>query len=137
MQQSDDRTNESAQVEPANDGKGAPADRAQQSAARTEPERRESGEPGGGQGRVDVTEPSGVHPLSAGVDPNRNAEIRTQAAWGQGDRGPEGVNDAGGSELTMRDGQLLGGLTAGPNGEPTIDIHGKDRPPEQPPATSR
>ena len=30
----------------------------------------------------------------------------------------------------MRDGQLLGGLTAGPGGEPTIDIHGGDLPPD-------
>jgi hypothetical protein len=135
MQKSDDRTKESAQAEPSSGGERT--DRAQQGVARDESQRRESGEPGGGQGRVDVTGQSRVHPLSAGVDPNRNAEIRTQAAWGQGDRGPEGVNDAGGSELTMRDGQLLGGLTAGPNGEPTIDIHGKDRPPEQPSAPSR
>jgi hypothetical protein len=27
----------------------------------------------------------------------------------------------------MRDGQVLGGLTAGPSGEPTIDIHGGDQ----------
>jgi hypothetical protein len=50
--------------------------------------------------------------------------VRTEAAWGQGSRGAEGFNDAGGSELTMREGQLLGGTTAGPSGEPTIDIHG-------------
>jgi hypothetical protein len=137
MQQSDDRNNDSAQIEPSGDAEREATDRAQQDAARADPQRRESGEPGGGQGRVDVPGQSRVHPLSAGVDPNRNAEMRTQAEWGQGDRGPEGVNDSGGSELTMRDGQLLGGLTAGPSGEPTIDIHGKDRPPEQPPAASR
>ena len=92
--------------------------------------RRESGLPGGGQGRRDEVGPTGVHPVSAGVDPNRNAEIRTPAAWGQGERGAAGYEDSGGSELVMRDGELLGGLTAGPGGEPTIDIHGGDRPPE-------
>ncbi len=93
---------------------------------------RESGKPGGGQGRRDEIGPTGVHPMSAGADPTRNAEIRTPASWGQGKRGAEGYNDAGGSELVMRDGQLLGGLTAGPGGEPTIDIHGDDRPPGAP-----
>jgi hypothetical protein len=87
---------------------------------------RESGQPGGGTGRRDVLDvPSGVHPMSAGADASRNAEIRTQASWGQGERGAEGYNDAGGSELILRDGTLLGGLTAGPSGEPTIDIHQK------------
>lgn len=92
--------------------------------------RRESGQPGGGQGRRDEVGGSGVHPISAGTDPNRNAEIRTEAAWGQGERGAAGYEDSGGSELVMRDGQLLGGLTAGPSGEPTIDIHGGDKPAE-------
>lgn len=92
--------------------------------------RRESGKPGGGQGRRDEVGPTGVYPMSAGIPPGRHLEIRTMASWGQGERGAEGYNDAGGSELVWRDGQLLGGLTAGPGGEPTIDIHGGDRPPE-------
>jgi hypothetical protein len=91
--------------------------------------RRESGEPGGGVGRRDIVEPSGVFPMSGGIPPNKHLEIRTPASWGQGERGAEGYNDAGGSELVWRDGQLLGGLTSGPSGEPTIDIHGGDRPP--------
>lgn len=94
--------------------------------------RRESGEPGGGAGRRDIVEPSGVYPMSGGIPPNKHLEIRTPASWGQGKRGAEGYNDAGGSELVMRDGQLLGGLTSGPGGEPTIDIHGGDRPPPSP-----
>ena len=102
----------------------------------TEDARRESGEPGGGAGRRDVVEPSGVYPMSGGIPPNKHLEIRTPAAWGQGKRGAEGYNDAGGSELLMRDGQLLGGLTSGPGGEPTIDIHGGDRPPPSPDAKS-
>ena len=90
---------------------------------------RESGQPGGGAGRRDEVGPTGVYPMSAGLPPGKHLEIRTPAAWGQGDRGAEGYNDSGGSELVMRDGQLLGGLTAGPGGEPTIDIHGGDIPP--------
>jgi hypothetical protein len=43
-------------------------------------------------------------------------------SWGGGD-----YDESGGSNLVYRDGQLLGGLTAGPDGEPTIDIHGGDR----------
>jgi len=66
--------------------------------------------------------------MSGGIPEGKHPEIRTPAAWGQGERGAEGYNDSGGSELVMRDGQLLGGLTSGPNGEPTIDIHGKDVP---------
>lgn len=89
-------------------------------------QQRESGEPGGGQGRRDTVgesgRMSGVHPMSAGVD-QAKGEIRTEAGWGQGQRGAEGYEDAGGSELTTRDGQLIGGTTAGPGGEPTIDIH--------------
>jgi hypothetical protein len=91
-------------------------------------QRAESGKPGGGAGRRDEVGGSGVYPMSGGMPEGKHPEIRTPAAWGQGDRGAEGYNDSGGSELVMRDGQLLGGLTAGPDGAPTIDIHGGDRP---------
>ena len=93
----------------------------------SEEQRRESGQPGGGAGRRDEVGPTGVYPMSGGIPEGKHPEIRTPAAWGQGDRGAEGYNDSGGSELYMKDGQLLGGLTAGPGGEPTIDIHGGDR----------
>lgn len=105
--------------------------------------RRESGEPGGGSGRRDELGETGVHPLSGGVPEGTHPEIRTQAEWGQGDRGAAGYPDAGGSELTWREGRLLGGLTSGPSGEPTIDIHGGDHPPGEvaksgkPPARKR
>ena len=92
----------------------------------------ESGEPGGGAGRRDEVGPTGVYPMSAGIPEGKHPELRTPAAWGQGDRGAAGYDDAGGSELVMRDGHVLGGTTAGPNGEPTIDIHGGDVP-NQPP----
>lgn len=90
-------------------------------------QRRESGQPGGGAGRRDEVGPTGVYPMSGGVPPGKHPELRTPASWGQGERGAEGYNDSGGSELYMQDGQVLGGLTAGPGGEPTIDIHGGDR----------
>lgn len=90
-------------------------------------ERRESGQPGGGQGRQDEVGGSGVYPASAKNIPG-DAVIRTPQQWGQGDRGAEGYEDSGGSELVWREGQLLGGLTSDPSGRPTIDTHGGDRP---------
>lgn len=60
----------------------------------------ESGEPGGGAGRRDVVEPSGVYPASAGFAPE-DSEIRNQAGWGQGDRGAAGYEDSGQSELRI------------------------------------
>ena len=85
-------------------------------------DKRESGNPGGGQGRRDEVGRSGVYPRDAENVPD-DAEVRMAGSWGGGD-----YNESGGSELVYRDGQLLGGLTAGPSGEPTIDIHGGDRP---------
>jgi hypothetical protein len=79
--------------------------------------KRESGEPGGGQGRVDQVGLSGVYPRDADNVPG-GAEVRMAGSWGGGD-----YNESGGSELIYRDGMVLGGLTAGPDGEPTIDIH--------------
>lgn len=130
-----DRTNAGnapadARTQPAGEAGRELLARAQADAAHADPARRDSGQPGGGTGRVDVTGESKVHPVSSGVDPNRHDQVVTPAAWGQGDRGAAGYNDAGGSELVMRDGQLLGGLTSGPSGEPTIDLNGGDRPPQ-------
>ena len=87
-------------------------------------DRRESGQPGGGQGRRDEVGPTGVYPRGAENVPPE-AEVRMAGSWGGGD-----YSESGGSELVYRDGQLLGGLTAGPGGEPTIDIHGGARPEE-------
>lgn len=114
--------------------RGTPRKGAQKKAtasrARTGPnDVRESGLPGGGAGRRDEVGRSGVYPMSGGIPRGKHLELRTPAAWGQGDRGAAGYDDSGGSELVYRDGQLLGGLTAGPGGEPTIDIHGGDSRP--------
>ena len=84
--------------------------------------RTESGAPRGGAGRRDEVGPTGVYPMSGGIPTGRHLEIRTPAAWGQGDRGAEGYNDSGESELLMRDGQLIGGLSLGPSHNRTIDI---------------
>ena len=130
MQEDREQSRDNAQPDRSMSAASDAANRAQQDAARADPQRRDSGEPGGGAGRVDVPGETGVYPLSAGIPPKQNAELRTEAEWGQGERGAKGYEDSGGSELVMRDGELLGGLTSGPSGEPTIDIHGSDRPPE-------
>jgi hypothetical protein len=68
-------------------------------------DKRESGLPGGGAGRRDEVGGSGVYPLSAGNAPKR-AEIRNPAEWGQGERGAEGYNDSGVSEIFYYDAEL-------------------------------
>jgi len=90
-------------------------------------DKRESGQPGGGQGRRDEVGKSGVYPQGAENVPG-DAEVRMAGSWGGGD-----YNESGGSELVYRDGQVLGGLTSGPDGEPTMDTHsnvGRPRLPE-------
>ncbi len=90
--------------------------------------RRESGEPGGGAGRIDKVERTGVYPFSGPERPPGGAELRPLGDWAGGDRGIAGYEDSGGSELTMRDGQLLGGTTSDASGRPGIDIHGGTPP---------
>jgi hypothetical protein len=87
-------------------------------------EQRESGQPGGGAGRRDDVGRSGVYPISGDERPSGNAELRPLGDWAGGDRGIAGYEDSGGSELVMRDGVVLGGLTSDGAGRPTIDIHG-------------
>jgi hypothetical protein len=58
----------------------------------------ECGMPGGGRGRRDEVGGSGVYPASAGEAPP-GAVKRMPAEWGQGDRGAEGYEDSGTSEL--------------------------------------
>lgn len=92
-------------------------------AAEGKQSKRESGNPGGGQGRRDDVGRSGVYPMS-GPHPAGNAPIRTEGAWGQGERGAAGYEDDGSSELSYEGGQGSGGPAgeqarkAGPGPEP-------------------
>ncbi len=59
-------------------------------------ERRESGLPGGGQGRTDeVGQVGGVYPASGGMRPPGDTPAQPPASFGQRDRGAAGYDDAG------------------------------------------
>lgn len=62
--------------------------------------RDQSGLPGGGRGRVDRVGRSGVYPAS-GPWPEGNAPVQGEESWGQGERGAEGYEDSGRSEIHM------------------------------------
>jgi hypothetical protein len=55
--------------------------------------------PGGGAGRRDDVGRTGVYPQSASERPGTDAPVRTENAWGQGERGAAGYEDSGTSEL--------------------------------------
>lgn len=80
-----------------------------------EPER-ESGLPGGGQGRIDEVGRTGVYPGS-GPYPAGEAELRTPASFVHGQTDAEGRQVEGGSEIIYFEGKtLLGGATPPPSG---------------------
>jgi Ala-tRNA(Pro) deacylase len=86
--------------------------------ARAEEARRESGLPGGGKGRVDVVEISGVHPGS-GPYPDGNPVIRTPGEFVHGQRDEAGREVEGGSGLIyMGENLLVGGATPPSSGPP-------------------
>jgi hypothetical protein len=60
--------------------------------------KRESGRPGGGQGRIDKVELGPVWPGS-GPWPDKEVPIVTPGSFGQGERGKQGYEDAGQSGL--------------------------------------
>jgi hypothetical protein len=64
-------------------------------------EKRESGVPGGGQGRRDEPGHSGVYPFSSAEGASAEAPLRGEAEWGQGERGAAGYEDSGSSELNF------------------------------------
>jgi hypothetical protein len=68
-----------------------------------EGEHNESGMPGGGVGRRDETGKSGVYPVSASQGASGDAGVRSEAGWGQGERGAAGYEDSGDSETTSPD----------------------------------
>jgi transaldolase len=61
------------------------------------------GVPGGGADRRDEVGGSGVYPVS-GPHPPGDAPIVSEPAWGQGQRGAEGYEESGGSEIWFRSG---------------------------------
>ena len=86
-------------------------------ASREAPDR-ESGQPGGGQGRVDEVGRTGVWPGS-GPYPPGEAEVRTPGSFVRGQRDAEGREVEGGSEPIYFDHEtLLGGATPPPSGKP-------------------
>ena len=62
--------------------------------------------PGGGQGRKDEIEKSGVYPVSEMEGAKPDATIHGEASFGQGERGAEGYKDAGASEIFYLDDEL-------------------------------
>ena len=80
-------------------------------------QKRESGVPGGGQGRRDEVGHSGVYPVSASEGASPEATVHGEASWGQGERGAAGYEDSGGSELTDlgEEKGVVGGATEGEN----------------------
>jgi hypothetical protein len=71
----------------------------------------ESGQPGGGRGRIDEVGRTGVYPGS-GPYPPGDAEVRTPETFVHGQRDEEGREVEGGSEPIMtEDGTVLGGAT--------------------------
>ncbi len=86
------------------------------SQTRAKDSKRESGQPGGGQGRIEVVGHSGVYPGS-GPYPKGVAAVRTPAEFVHGQRDEEGREVEGGSEMTyLEEGILLGGETPPPSG---------------------
>ena len=91
---------------------------------------RESGRPGGGQGRKDEVGGSGVQPVSLPHTTHPEAVIRGMAEWGQGERGAAGYQDHGESELRpVAPGAPLPQRTAEeePVGEPEPEAQGEHK----------
>ncbi|HEX2910514.1 MAG TPA: hypothetical protein VH186_06865 [Chloroflexia bacterium] len=84
-------------------------------------ERRESGLPGGGQGRKDEVGQTHVYPVSGDEMPEGEVLIRTAGEFGQRGRGLEGYYDSGSSELSnLGEGDSDQGnqTSPGPDAEP-------------------
>ena len=81
------------------DATAAEATSAQSADAGTGPTEHAPGMPGDGAGRRDeIGGKTGVYPFNEAPADLADAPVRTGAEWGQGERGPEGYNDAGTSE---------------------------------------
>src|SRR5215217_8173870 len=87
---------------------------------------RESGQPGGGQGRRDEVGRTGVYPGS-GPYPEGSAEVRTPGDFVRGQVDEQGRPVEGGSEVTfIRPETAIGGATPPPSGTPSTP---KSQPP--------
>jgi len=85
---------------------------------RAEESNRDSGQPGGGQGRIEVVGHSGVYPGS-GPYPEGEVEARNPGEFVHGQRDEEGREVEGGSGLTyLQEGILLGGDTPAQSSPP-------------------
>lgn len=85
----------------------------------------ESGQPGGGRGRIDRVGRTGVYPGS-GPFPAGQAEVKTPESFVHGQRDEEGRQVEGGSEIS-----LIGGMAVGGETPPSSS------PPFRPSATAR
>ncbi len=65
-------------------------------------QKKDSGNPGGGAGRVEDVKGSGVYPAS-GPLPKENAPYQSEASFGPGKRGAAGYDDSGDSEVFTTD----------------------------------
>jgi hypothetical protein len=74
--------------------------------AKAEDDKRNSGLPGGGQGRKDEVGGSGDYPVSEMQDAAPDATVHGEGSFGQGERGAEGYNDAGESGVNLLDEEL-------------------------------
>lgn len=78
-------------------------------------QRRESGRPGGGKGRIEDVSGSGVYPMS-GPHPSGDAELQPPGTWGRSD-----YNEHGTSEVFGPD-EMQSSQSAVPGSEPAADI---------------
>lgn len=75
----------------------------QQSGKKPPRGKRDTGNPGGGAGRVDRVGETGIWPASGPTPEGRDMPIVTQAELGQGARGATGAADSGSSEIHLED----------------------------------
>jgi hypothetical protein len=78
--------------------------------AKNQSQKRDSGEPGGGQGRRDDVGRSPVYP-GTGPFPAGQADVKTPETFVHGQRDAEGREVEGGSEISNIAGQPIGGAT--------------------------
>jgi hypothetical protein len=73
--------------------------RKEEELAKKAAEQGDKGVPGGGKGRKDETGLTNVYPASGPMTPPGDAKVQPMGTFGQADRGPEGYQDSGGSEI--------------------------------------